>query len=183
MSQAAPSYRSACQQGRRFFVNFQVNIMANAKSNGSVATVEVAQDAVNQVAVQEAQAAVPVMKFAISIKTKSDRAASQLRDGLRILHWQEFKTEHKVIVGKGKQFADYLELYDVFDTCWKESEIQGLDLAGVEKFIDGLGYTTVEINKIRGDYYESKRGYQVTAAVVPINGETVVSASTEEIPY
>lgn len=83
----------------------------------------------------------------INIPSKSDKQASQLRDGLRILAWNQYKIDNQV---KG------LEAYEEFSDEWKTHEIQQLSLKEIQKLIKDLGYSDNEILVIRSEYYRNR---------------------------
>lgn len=116
------------------------------------------------------------VQFAINFVNKSDKVGSQLRDGLRVIQWTQFKSEYKDYVGEAKQFPTNFELYAVFDEIWKSHEIQAMNLGEIKDFIKGLGYSEVDINQARKEYYESRRGYTATI-------KADINQATEEIPY
>lgn len=116
------------------------------------------------------------VQFAINFVNKSDKVGSQLRDGLRVIQWTQFKSEYKDYVGEGKQFPTNFELYAVFDEIWKSHEIQAMNLGEIKDFIKSLGYSEVDINQARKEYYESRRGYTATI-------KADINQATEEIPY
>ena len=112
-----------------------------------------------------------------AIPTKSERAASQLRDGLRVLMWTKFQQDNKAVIVPGKEGK--FEAYAAFDAFWKQHPCQGMDQVQLEDFIQNtLGYTLPEINKIRSEYYEKKQSYSVKAAITAQSDE-----STEVIPF
>lgn len=113
-----------------------------------------------------------------AIPTKSERAASQLRDALRVLMWIKFRQDNKAVIQPGKEGG--FEAYAAFETEWKKHPCQGMDQVQLEDFIQNtLGYTLPEINKIRSEYYEAKKGFSVKAAVTPVQDDELA----ESIPY
>ena len=127
-----------------------------------------------------AKSASPVISFQLpSLQTKSEKLLTTLKDGLRVLYWQQFKQENKDNVGKGKLVEDYLKLYDEFDPLWKSSEVHQWDLNQLRSEIQRLGYSVEDINQVRKEYYEAKKGITATiqATVTP------EEAPTEVIPY
>ena len=100
----------------------------------------------------------------INIPSKSDKQASQLRDALRILAWQTYKSENKV---------SGLEGYEAFSAEWTAHEIQKLDLKGLQKFIRELGYTDTEMLQVRAEYYRKREQTNDNASL----------DVTEQIPY
>ncbi len=91
--------------------------------------------------------------MAISIPNRNDKRASQIRDAIRILAWQEYKNANETEL-KG------LELYELFKEEWTKHEIQKMDLNKLQKFIADLGYSQSDLVQIRGDYYRNKQQYQ-----------------------
>lgn len=73
-----------------------------------------------------------------------------MRDALRIMAWQVYKSENKV---RG------LEGYEQFLEEWKEHEVHNMDLTKLNKLISGLGYSMNELANIRNEYY-SRRNNQ-----------------------
>lgn len=105
--------------------------------------------------------------MAINIPSKSDKQASQLRDGLRVLAWNQYKLDNQV---KG------LEAYEEFDSEWKAHEIQNMSLKEIQKLIKDLGYSDNEILLIRSEYYRNRE--QLNG-----NANKPVAEIKEEIPY
>ena len=90
--------------------------------------------------------------FTISIPSKENKQASQLRDALRVLAWQQFKIEYE---GKMKG----LELYkDVFEPEWNKHEVHQMSLPELMEMIKSLGYTVSEVLNVRNKYYREGRG-------------------------
>ncbi|MDB9513919.1 hypothetical protein PN499_22215 [Kamptonema animale CS-326] len=83
--------------------------------------------------------------MAILIPSKSEKNASQLRDALRILAWQQYKSDNPEIKG--------LEGYEVFEAEWKIHDIQAMNEQELLKLIKDLGYSLADILKVRTDYY------------------------------
>ncbi|MEB3190428.1 MAG: hypothetical protein VKL42_08815 [Snowella sp.] len=123
----------------------------------------------------------PQVQFVFTeIPTKSQRAASQLRDGLRILKWIKFRQDNKANIPAGKEGG--FAAYAAFEAEWKNHPCHGMDLEALKGYItETLGYPLTELNEIRSKYYESKKGYSVKAAITPTenNGEDF----GDEIPY
>ena len=127
----------------------------------------------------------------IAIPSKSGRAASQLRDALRILSWTNYKSDQKEFVGKGKEFPSNFELYQAFDDEWKTHTVHEMELAELSKFIfEELEYTLEELNKIRSEYYEGRKQYRgnnsgnSTAIAIANSSVTPTQVvETEEHPY
>jgi hypothetical protein len=119
----------------------------------------------------------------IAIPTKSGRAASQLRDALRILCWTAYKSEKKELVGKGKEYPTNFELYQAFGDEWMTHTVHEMELPELKKLIEEeLEYTLEELNKIRSEYYEGRKQFRTgNASAIAIANSTVVE--TEEIPY
>jgi hypothetical protein len=90
--------------------------------------------------------------FSISIPTKENKQASQLRDALRVIAWQQFKVEYSGDL-KG------LELYqDVFQPEWNKHEVHSMNFQQLMEYIKSLGYTVSEVLNIRNKYYANGRG-------------------------
>lgn len=86
----------------------------------------------------------------IIIPSKAEKQSSTLVDGLRILAWETYKSANK-LTG-----SDAFQGYKEFETKWKEHEVHGFDLKGVQKYIKNLGYTDEEVLQHRSQYYERK---------------------------
>ena len=125
----------------------------------------------------------------IAIPSKSGRAASQLRDALRILSWANNKSEQKEFVGKGKEYPSNFELYQTFDDEWQKHTVHQMELPELTKFIfEELEYTLEELNKIRSEYYEGRKQFRTgnSTAIAIANSSIVAPSSvveTEEHPY
>ena len=87
--------------------------------------------------------------MAISIPNRNDKLVSQIKDGLRILAWQEYKNQNESEL-KG------LELYELFKEEWLADAIQKMNLTKLQKYIADLGYSQSDIAQIRGDYYRNR---------------------------
>lgn len=99
---------------------------------------------------ESAQASKPAIT--ISIPTKENKQASQLRDALRIIAWQQFKVDY---LGKLKG----LKLYqDVFEPEWLKHEVQNMNFQQLMEYITSLGYTVSEVLNLRNKYYANGRG-------------------------
>ena len=118
--------------------------------------------------------------------TKSDRAASQLRDALRIDSWKKYKSDHKEKIDSMNKKASAEALYQEFDVEWKAEVIHQMELDELTKFIvEELGYSLQELNQNRSQYYEGRKAF------LNGNGNAIAIASpypapvveTEEIPY
>jgi hypothetical protein len=114
------------------------------------------------------------VKFEINFVNKASKVCSQLRDGLRVIQWQQFKTDYKDYVGEGKEFATNFELYAAFAEVWNAHPVQTMNVDEIKAFIDNLGYSLVDINQARSEYYERRNSYTAT-----IKADVV----SEEIPY
>jgi|JFJP01.1.fsa_nt_gi hypothetical protein len=88
--------------------------------------------------------------MAIVIPSKSEKRASELRDGLRLLAWEAYKFANNL---KGQ---DAFNGYSDFNDEWKEHDIQKLDVKGLEKLIMSLGYTSEELMQMREETYQRK---------------------------
>ncbi len=105
--------------------------------------------------------------MAISFPNRNEKLASQIRDGLRILAWQEYKNDNESDL-KG------LELYELFKEEWINDEIHKMNLNKLQKFISELGYSQSDIAQIRGDYYRSRNEYKAN---------NNVSNNPEQVPF
>ncbi|MGA9378812.1 MAG: hypothetical protein WBV73_08590 [Phormidium sp.] len=101
---------------------------------------------------QSAESAQPSKPaFTISIPSKENKQASQLRDALRIIAWQQFKVEYS---GKLKG----LKLYqDVFEPEWLKHEVHSKNFQELMELITSLGYTPSEVLNLRNKYYANGR--------------------------
>lgn len=90
--------------------------------------------------------------MAISIPNRNDKLASQIRDAIRILAWQEYKADNKSEL-KG------LDLYEVFKEEWESHKIHKMNLNQLQKFIADFGYTQADLVHIRGEYYRNKQSF------------------------
>lgn len=87
----------------------------------------------------------------INIPTKENKQASQLRDALRVIAWQQFKIEYEGEI-KG------LKLYqEVFEPEWNQHEIHQMNFQQLMEMIKSLGYTVSEVLNIRNKYYADGR--------------------------
>jgi len=101
-------------------------------------------------------------KFSLSIPSKENKQASQLRDGLRIMAWQNFKLQIK----ENPEILDELgiprntkglDLYELgFAPLWKTELL--LSHTELMQEIKKLGYTVSEVLNMRNSYYEKGRG-------------------------
>jgi hypothetical protein len=99
---------------------------------------------------QTAQPSKPA--FTISIPSKENKQASQLRDALRIIAWTQFKVEYTGDL-KG------LKLYqDVFEPEWLKHEVHSKNFQELMELIKSLGYTPSEVLNLRNKYYANGRG-------------------------
>jgi len=92
-------------------------------------------------------------KTALVIPSKDTAQANELRDGLRIIAWKDWKKGQKDNELKG------LDLYEQFAELWATHDIHSKPLAGVLEFIKQLGYDKSEILKIRTEYYQKRDNY------------------------
>ena len=86
--------------------------------------------------------------MALSIPSFSDKRASQLRDAIRIIAWDSYKSDNKV---KGKDEA--FKAYDLFSKEWNAHEIHDLDFDGVVEFAKDLGYEIKDLLAVRTEHY------------------------------
>lgn len=89
----------------------------------------------------------PGIVMAINILSKADKKLSQLKDGIRVLAWEQYKIDHRV---KGK------EGYKLFEAEWLEHEIHKMNQAKFDKFIADLGYTIDDLLGERTRYYQKR---------------------------
>lgn len=85
--------------------------------------------------------------MAINILSKADKKLSQLKDGIRVLAWEQYKIDNRV---KGE------EGYKLFEEEWLQHEIHKMDQAKFDKFIAGLGYTVDDLLAERNRYYQKR---------------------------
>ena len=86
--------------------------------------------------------------MALNIPSFTEKRASQLRDAIRIIAWDTYKSENKV---KGKDEA--YKAYEKFSFEWKAHEIHDLDYDGVVDFAKVLGYEIKDLLAVRSDHY------------------------------
>jgi len=110
----------------------------------------------------------------IMIPSKSDKEASELRDGLRILAWNQYKIDNQL---KGdKAYTGYED----FAEEWRNHEIQAMELKELQKMIKELGYSVDEIKQIRTEYYQKKDKLNVQETV---NSNGHLEQEMDNIPY
>ncbi|MEG3899024.1 MULTISPECIES: hypothetical protein [unclassified Microcoleus] len=90
--------------------------------------------------------------MAITILTKSEKEAANLRDAIRIMAWGQFKSENDTDL-KG------LDLYEIFKVEWLEYKIHSMKLPEILEFVKQFGYSTEELMEIRAEYYANKKEY------------------------
>ena len=90
--------------------------------------------------------------MAITILTKSEKEASNLRDAVRIMAWSQFKADNDTDL-KG------LDLYEIFKVEWLEYKIHSMKLPEILEFVKQFGYSTEELMQIRTEYYANKKEY------------------------
>ena len=96
--------------------------------------------------------------MALTIPSFTEKRASQLRDAVRILAWDNYKRENQI---KGKENA--YKAYEVFTTEWKTHEIHDLDYDGVVDFAQDLGYEIKDLLAVRTDHYVRRNEMNGTA--------------------
>lgn len=96
--------------------------------------------------------------MALNIPSFSEKRASQLRDAVRILAWDNYKREHQI---KGKDNG--YKAYEVFTVEWKKHEIHDLDYDGVVEFAQDLGYEIKDLLAVRSDHYVRRNEMNGTA--------------------
>ena len=89
--------------------------------------------------------------FKINIPSKENKQASQLRDALRVIAWQQFKIEYE---GETKGLKLYKE---VFEPEWIQHEIHTMNFQQLMELIKSLGYSVSEVLNIRNKYYADGR--------------------------
>ncbi|MEG4455933.1 hypothetical protein [Microcoleus sp. N9_A1] len=90
--------------------------------------------------------------MAITILTKSEKEAANLRDAVRIMAWSQFKADNDTEL-KG------LDLYELFKVEWLEYKIHSMLLPEILEFVKQFGYSTEELMQIRTEYYANKKEY------------------------
>lgn len=90
--------------------------------------------------------------MAITILTKSEKEAANLRDAVRIMAWSQFKADNDTDL-KG------LDLYEIFKVEWLMYKIHTMLLPEIHEFVSNLGYTPEELMQIRSEYYANKKEY------------------------
>ncbi|MEG4286398.1 hypothetical protein QUB68_25025 [Microcoleus sp. A006_D1] len=96
--------------------------------------------------------------MALNIPSFSEKRASQLRDAIRIIAWDTYKTENQI---KGKDKA--YKAYEVFKVEWESHEIHELDYNGVVEFALDLGYEIKDLLAVRTEHYIRRNELNGTA--------------------
>ncbi|MEO9124765.1 MAG: hypothetical protein ABI262_08780 [Microcoleus sp.] len=96
--------------------------------------------------------------MALNIPSFTEKRASQLRDAVRILAWDNYKRENKI---KGKDEA--YKAYELFTAEWKVHEIHDLDYDGVVEFALDLGYEIKDLLAVRTEHYMRRNELNGTA--------------------
>jgi len=96
--------------------------------------------------------------MALNIPSFTEKRASQLRDAIRIIAWDTYKSENR-IKGKDKAF----KAYELFDAEWKAHEIHDLDYKGVVEFAVDLGYEIKDLLAVRTEHYVRRNEMNGTA--------------------
>jgi hypothetical protein len=99
------------------------------------------------------------MQFKITISSLSQKKLSQLKDSLRILAWNEFKTNYKEEITKYKSVLEFYQ--DVFDPLWSKSPISSMNLDEILKYIASLEYTPESLLEMRSKHYQGKADAKV----------------------
>jgi len=86
--------------------------------------------------------------MALNIPSFTEKRASQLRDAVRVIAWDSYKSEHQI---KGKEAS--FKAYKVFQVEWKAHEIHDLDYDGVVEFAQDLGYEIKDLLAVRTEHY------------------------------
>jgi len=89
-----------------------------------------------------------VLIMALNIPSFTEKRASQLRDAVRVIAWDSYKSEHQI---KGKEAS--FKAYKVFQVEWKAHEIHDLDYDGVVEFAQDLGYEIKDLLAVRTEHY------------------------------
>ncbi len=116
----------------------------------------------------------------INILSKADKKLSQLKDGIRVLAWEQYKIDNRV---KGE------EGYKFFEQEWLTHEIHKMDQAKFDKFITGLGYTESDLVAERTRYYQKRnRANGIGNELASFDNEPasvnyVESGEPDNIPY
>lgn len=120
------------------------------------------------------------MKLSITIPKRSDKLASQIKDGLRIIAWQEYKNEYSKLPDneKGENPLKGLELYEEFKKEWNKHNIQTMELNELDKFLDDLGYSRADIADVRAKYYQARNEFKAKE-----NGNLNHELSEEKMPF
>jgi len=124
--------------------------MASVNS-ASVNSVSVDSASVDSASVSTAIDPSVLATLTISIPTKTGKKCSILIDGLRILAWENFRSEYK------EQLKD-LEYggYQLFDNLWKEHEIHSFSYSEVVAYAKTLEFNEAELINLRNNYYAKK---------------------------
>jgi hypothetical protein len=96
--------------------------------------------------------------MALNIPSYTEKRASQLRDAIRIIAWDNYKSENQV---KGKEAA--FKAYESFKAEWTAHEIHELDYDGVVDFAQDLGYEIKDLLGVRTEHYLRRNEVNGTA--------------------
>lgn len=111
--------------------------------------------------------------MAINIPSKSEKQRSQLVDALRILAWQQYKSENQV---SGK------DAYKDFSVEWVDHEIHQNSFKDIQKLIKSLEYTELDLMELRNEYYRRRDRATGKASIrMDINAEEPFNG--DEPPY
>jgi hypothetical protein len=100
----------------------------------------------------------PKPAFNLSIPTRENKQASQLRDGLRIMAWQQFKLDWQ----NHPEYDEELkgkELYNQkFAPLWDKEPYHQMTFNELMQFIKSINYSVSEVLNNRNSYYRNGRG-------------------------
>src|SRR4028118_2034586 len=87
----------------------------------------------------------------ITFLTRTGKKRSILVDALRILAWEQFRSEYKEEL-KDLQYGGYA----VFDALWKEQEIHSQSYPEIVAYAITLEFSEGELINLRNNYYAKK---------------------------
>lgn len=94
----------------------------------------------------------------IKFVTKSMKAANRVRDGLRVMAWEQYKIDNQL--SKDSAFDGY----EAFKQEWNSHDVHSMSYEEVLAFVAELEYSEEEILEIRSAYYERKSRFNKAEA-------------------
>lgn len=96
--------------------------------------------------------------MALTIPSYTEKRASQLRDAIRIIAWDTYKSENDV---KGKEQS--YKAYEAFKVEWQNHEIHSHSYEKIVEFAKDLGYEIKDLLAIRTEHYVRRNEMNGTA--------------------